>query len=37
MSDEQSPGEGAEQQPDWARSFGGVAEAYERGRPTYPA
>jgi ubiquinone/menaquinone biosynthesis C-methylase UbiE len=37
MSDEQSPGEGAEQQPDWAHSFGGVAEAYERGRPTYPA
>jgi ubiquinone/menaquinone biosynthesis C-methylase UbiE len=36
MSDEQSPGEGAEQQPDWAHSFGGVAEAYERGRPTYP-
>ena len=26
-----------EQQPDWAHSFGGVAEAYERGRPTYPA
>jgi len=25
-----------EQQPDWAHSFGGVAEAYERGRPTYP-
>jgi len=23
--------------PDWAHSFGGVAEAYERGRPTYPA
>jgi SAM-dependent methyltransferase len=23
--------------PDWARSFGGVADAYERGRPTYPA
>jgi ubiquinone/menaquinone biosynthesis C-methylase UbiE len=37
MSDEQSPGDGAEQQPDWAHSFGGVAEAYERGRPTYPA
>jgi len=36
MSDEQSPGEGSEQQPDWAHSFGGVAEAYERGRPTYP-
>jgi SAM-dependent methyltransferase len=25
-----------EQEPDWAHSFGGVAEAYERGRPTYP-
>lgn len=32
MSDEQDPG-----QPDWAHSFGGVADAYERGRPTYPA
>jgi ubiquinone/menaquinone biosynthesis C-methylase UbiE len=36
MSDEQPPERGAEQQPDWAHSFGGVAEAYERGRPTYP-
>ncbi|HET7071430.1 MAG TPA: class I SAM-dependent methyltransferase, partial [Nocardioides sp.] len=27
---------GHERQPDWAHSFGGVAEAYERGRPTYP-
>jgi ubiquinone/menaquinone biosynthesis C-methylase UbiE len=40
MSDEQ-PADGAvtggdEKQPDWAHSFGGVAEAYERGRPTYP-
>ena len=25
-----------EQQPDPARSFGGVAESYDRGRPTYP-
>src|SRR4051794_27326613 len=25
-----------EQQPEPARSFGGVAEAYDRGRPTYP-
>jgi ubiquinone/menaquinone biosynthesis C-methylase UbiE len=33
MSEEQTPGAG----PDWAHSFGGVAEAYERGRPTYPA
>src|SRR4029079_6468959 len=27
----------ADQNPDWALSFGGVADAYERGRPTYPA
>jgi ubiquinone/menaquinone biosynthesis C-methylase UbiE len=26
-----------EQTPDWAHSFGGVADAYERGRPTSPA
>src|SRR4051794_40187350 len=25
-----------EQQPEPARSFGGVADAYDRGRPTYP-
>jgi SAM-dependent methyltransferase len=41
MSDQPPPGvpadEAAERQPDWAHSFGGVAEAYERGRPTYPA
>ncbi len=36
MSDEHPPEAGHEQQPDWAHSFGGVAEAYERGRPTYP-
>ena len=39
MSDEQpadTPADGQERQPDWAHSFGGVAEAYERGRPTYP-
>ena len=39
MSDEHPgdmPGGGQERQPDWAHSFGGVAEAYERGRPTYP-
>jgi ubiquinone/menaquinone biosynthesis C-methylase UbiE len=36
MSDEQPPATAEEQQPDWAHSFGGVAEAYERGRPTYP-
>jgi SAM-dependent methyltransferase len=40
MSDEQ-PGDADvtgrdEQEPDWAHSFGGVAEAYERGRPSYP-
>lgn len=33
MSEDQPPGV----EPDWAHSFGGVAEAYERGRPTYPA
>ena len=33
MSDQQTSGA----EPDWAHSFGGVAEAYERGRPTYPA
>jgi SAM-dependent methyltransferase len=40
MSDEQTPGEPEPPQdatPDWAHSFGGVAAAYERGRPTYPA
>jgi ubiquinone/menaquinone biosynthesis C-methylase UbiE len=26
----------SDEQPDWAHSFGGVADAYERGRPTYP-
>jgi SAM-dependent methyltransferase len=31
MSTDQPPGK-----PDPARSFGGVAEAYDRGRPTYP-
>jgi ubiquinone/menaquinone biosynthesis C-methylase UbiE len=39
MSDEHPgdiPAGGQERQPDWAHSFGGVAEAYERGRPTYP-
>jgi ubiquinone/menaquinone biosynthesis C-methylase UbiE len=39
MSDEQpadTPAVGRERQPDWAHSFGDVAEAYERGRPTYP-
>ncbi len=39
MTDETpAPAPGADEgQPDWARSFGGVAKAYERGRPTYPA
>ena len=41
MSDEQpadAAGTGRDpRHPDWAHSFGGVAEAYERGRPTYPA
>jgi ubiquinone/menaquinone biosynthesis C-methylase UbiE len=37
MSDEQPPAAPVGDQPDWAHSFGGVAEAYERGRPTYPA
>lgn len=36
MTDEQTPTSGGES-PDWAHSFGGVAEAYERGRPSYPA
>jgi ubiquinone/menaquinone biosynthesis C-methylase UbiE len=27
---------GDEERPDWAHSFGDVADAYERGRPTYP-
>jgi ubiquinone/menaquinone biosynthesis C-methylase UbiE len=35
MSDEH-PADAGHDQPDWAHSFGGVAEAYERGRPTYP-
>jgi ubiquinone/menaquinone biosynthesis C-methylase UbiE len=37
MSDEQPPAPGADDRPDWAHSFGGVAEAYERGRPSYPS
>jgi ubiquinone/menaquinone biosynthesis C-methylase UbiE len=40
MSEEQDTGTtavGDQRHPDWAHSFGGVAEAYERGRPTYPA
>ena len=39
MSDQQAPGvpaEAGEPSPDWAHSFGDVAESYERGRPTYP-
>jgi ubiquinone/menaquinone biosynthesis C-methylase UbiE len=37
MSEQQPPPPADEGQPDWAHSFGGVADAYERGRPTYPA
>lgn len=41
MTDDQPPaadgGAPTVGQPDWAHSFGGVADAYERGRPTYPA
>jgi ubiquinone/menaquinone biosynthesis C-methylase UbiE len=45
MTDEQTPPPEAPgdtvppggQSPDWAHSFGDVADAYERGRPTYPA
>jgi ubiquinone/menaquinone biosynthesis C-methylase UbiE len=41
MSDDQpadaADTDGNAQQPDWAHSFGSVADAYERGRPTYPA
>jgi ubiquinone/menaquinone biosynthesis C-methylase UbiE len=41
MTDEQQPTQerdsDPESAPDWAHSFGGVAEAYERGRPSYPA
>jgi ubiquinone/menaquinone biosynthesis C-methylase UbiE len=37
MSEEQRPGPGGPEAPDWAHSFGGVADAYERGRPSYPA
>ena len=33
MSEDPDP----EATPDWAHSFGGVADAYERARPTYPA
>jgi ubiquinone/menaquinone biosynthesis C-methylase UbiE len=36
MSDVPPPDVPAAPQPDWAHSFGGVSEAYERGRPTYP-
>jgi SAM-dependent methyltransferase len=32
MSEDPTP----EATPDWAHSFGGVADAYERARPTYP-
>ncbi len=43
MTDDQQPrpddhvveGETPDPDPDWARSFGGVADAYDRGRPSY--
>jgi ubiquinone/menaquinone biosynthesis C-methylase UbiE len=43
MTDEQQPrpadhrveGETTDAHPGWARSFGGVADAYDRGRPSY--
>src|SRR5262245_50425100 len=38
MSEEQRrPGPQSPEPPDLAHSFGGVADAYERGRPSYPA
>jgi SAM-dependent methyltransferase len=42
MNDDQPPRPGVEPAagsttPDWAHSFGGVADAYDRGRPSYPA
>jgi SAM-dependent methyltransferase len=38
MSDDPTPGgPTAPETPDWAHSFGGVADAYDRGRPSYPA
>jgi ubiquinone/menaquinone biosynthesis C-methylase UbiE len=36
MTDEQRPAAADGGRPDWAHSFGGVAEAYDRGRPSYP-
>ena len=39
MTDEQTPeapDATTDATPDWAHSFGGVVDAYERGRPTYP-
>jgi ubiquinone/menaquinone biosynthesis C-methylase UbiE len=36
MSEEQQPWTAGPATPDWAHSFGGVADAYERGRPSYP-
>jgi SAM-dependent methyltransferase len=41
MTDEQQPTPETDPEPastpDWAHSFGDVAQAYERGRPSYPA
>jgi ubiquinone/menaquinone biosynthesis C-methylase UbiE len=40
MTDQQPPAPETDPNPDsvpdWAHSFGGVAEAYDRGRPSYP-
>jgi ubiquinone/menaquinone biosynthesis C-methylase UbiE len=36
MSDETPDTPVAGPEPDWAHSFGGVADAYDRGRPSYP-
>jgi SAM-dependent methyltransferase len=36
VSHEVSPEVGTGEQPDWAHSFGGVVDAYDRARPTYP-
>jgi ubiquinone/menaquinone biosynthesis C-methylase UbiE len=33
---DQSAGSAPDPAPDWALSFGGVADAYDRGRPSYP-
>jgi ubiquinone/menaquinone biosynthesis C-methylase UbiE len=37
MTDEQPSAPETDPNPDWAHSFGGVAQAYDRGRPSYPS